>query len=170
MRCRNAVVRVEDFGRLAERVASMQCATVCLGDCILAGELLGDPLLGAGHRAFVEPEHHAEREEVLGQLNLLAAQAEPLARADHHGRHRNLIQVVALQALVLERIFSEARLAQIDVVEGVGVHDDRTARHQVAKVHLERRRIHGDEHVWSVAWGVNVAAREADLESRNTWQ
>ena len=148
----------------------MQCATVCLGDCILAGELLGDPLLGAGHGAFVEPEHYAERKEVLGQLNLLAGESKTFARARDHGRHGDLIQVVALQALVLQRIFGEARLAQIDVVEGVGVHDDRAAWHQVAKVHLERRRIHGDEHVWSVAWGVNVAAREADLESRNTWQ
>ena len=145
----------------------MQCATVRLGDRILAGKLLGDPLLGAGHRTLVEPEHHAEGEEVLRQFNLLAAQAQPFTRADNHRRHRNLVEVVALQALVLEWVFGEARLAQIDVIEGIGVHDDRAARYQVAKVHLERCRIHGNEYVGAIAWGVDVAAREADLESRN---
>ena len=148
----------------------MQCATVRLSDCILAGELLGDPLLGAGHRTLVEPEHHAEGEEVLRQLNLLAAQAETLACADDHRRHWNLVEVVALQALVLQRIFSESRLAQVDVVEGVGVHDDRAARHQVTKVHLECRWVHGDEHVGSIARRMDVTAREADLESRDSWE
>ena len=135
----------------------MQCAAVRLGDCILAGELLGDPLLGAGHRTLVEPEHHAEGEEVLRQFNLLAGESETFASANHHRRHRNLVEVVALQALVLKWIFSETRLAQVDVVEGIGIHNDRAAWHEVAKVHLERRRIHGDEHVRAIAWGVNVA-------------
>ena len=148
----------------------MQCATIRLGDCILAGELLGDPLLGAGHGALVKPEHHAEGEEVLGQLNLLAAQAQPFTCASNHCRHWNLIEVVALQALVLQRILSEARLAQVDVVESVSVHDDRAAWHQVAKVHLKCRRIHRDQHVGAIARCMNVAAREADLESRNAWQ
>ena len=158
MRCCHAVVRVEDLGCLAERVASMQCAAVPLGDRILTGELLGDPLLGAGHRTFIEPEHHAEGEEVLRQLNLLAGETETLTGANDHRRHRNLVEVEPLQALILQRILGVPRLAQIDVIEGVGVHDDRAAWYQVTHIHLQRRWIHGDEYVGAVARGVDVAA------------
>jgi len=45
----------------------------------------------------VEPEHDAKGEEVLGELNLLAAKAEPFTGARNHGGHGDLKEVVALQ-------------------------------------------------------------------------
>ena len=85
VRRRNAVVRVEDLCGLTKRVARVQRALVRLGNCIFPCKLFGDPLLRSRHGALVEPEHDAEGEEVLGELNLLAAESEPFARARDHG-------------------------------------------------------------------------------------
>ena len=167
---RNAIVRVEDLRCLTKGVARVQCALVRFGDCLFSSELLRDPLLCSRHRALVEPEHHAEREEVLRQLDLLARKAEPFAGARHHCGHGNLIEVVALQRTVVQWVNGVARLLQVDVVEGIGVDDDAAARNQVANVHLQRGGVHRHQHIWSVAWRMDVARREADLETGDTWE
>jgi hypothetical protein len=72
---------------------------------------------------------------------------------------------VAVERAVLERVARIPHLGQRPGGELVGVHDDRCAAGDVAKVGLERRRVHGDEHVRRVTWGEDVEVREVDLEA-----
>ena len=168
LRGRDAIVRMEDLRCLAERVPGVQRALVRLGDGVLARKLLRNPLLGRRHGALVEPEHDAEGEEVLGELDLLAAEPESVACTGNQGGHGDLEEVVPLQRTVVQRVRHVSRLAQIDVVEGIRVDDDSAARHQVAEVHLQRGRVHRHQDIGAVAWRMDIARREADLESRDT--
>ena len=161
---------MEDFGRLTKCVARVQCALIRFGNCLFTSKLLRDPLLCSSHRALVEPEHHAEREEVLRQLDLLAGEAESFAGARDHRGHRDLVEVVALQRTVVQWVNGVARLLQVDVVEGIGVDDDAATRNQVTNVHLQRGGIHRHQDIWSVAWRMDVARREADLETGDAWE
>ncbi len=72
LRLGHAVGLVEHLRGLAERVPGLQGAAVGFGDDRPATELLVDPLDGRGHRALVEPEHQAQGEEVLREVDLLA--------------------------------------------------------------------------------------------------
>jgi hypothetical protein len=60
-----------------------------------------------------------------------------------------------------------ARLAQVVRIEGVGVDDQRPVLDQVAKVDLQRCRVHGDEDVGRVARRADVVHAEVELESGN---
>ena len=68
----------------------------------------------------------------------------------------------------MQRVCCVSSLLQVDVVEGICVDDDAAARNQVAEVYLQRSGVHRHQHVWSVAWRVDVARREADLEAGDT--
>jgi len=64
----------------------------------------------------------------------------------------------------MQRVRRISSLLQVDVVECIRVDDDAAAWNQVAEVHLQCGRVHCHQYVWSVAWRVDVARREADLE------
>ena len=166
----DAVVGVERLGRLAERVAGLERALVRLGDDRSRPELAVDPVDRRVHAPLVQPEHEAEREEVLGQVLLLAGHVEPVERALVERRDRHLEDRVRLERAVRQRVAGVGRLVQVLLGEGVLVDDERAARRQVADVRLERRRVHRDEDVGLVAGRVDVRRREADLEAGHAGQ
>jgi hypothetical protein len=66
---------------------------------------------------------------------------------------------------VLERVRLVAGLLEVPVVERVRVHDDGAALGEIAEVHLERSRVHRDEHARLVARREDVVVGEVDLEA-----
>ena len=73
----------------------------------------------------------------------------------------------ARERTVFERIFGIARLAQVTFIESTGIDDDQPARPHNRQVHLERRRVHHDQHIGFVAGGVDGRGAEIDLEGRD---
>ena len=161
---------VERLGRLAERVARLERALVGVGDDRPGPELLVDPVDGRLHAPLVQPEHQAEREEVLGQVLLLAGHVEPVERALVERRDRDLEDGVGLERAVGQRIARVGRLVEVLLGERVAVDDQRAAGRQVADVGLERGRVHRHEDVRLVARRVDLGRREADLEARDPGQ
>ena len=85
--------------------------------------------------------------------------------------HVDLVQPVALgERGILERIRRVAGLVEVALLEGRGVDDEQPARLEVGQVHLERRRIHRDEAVETVARRVDALAAELELEARDAEQ
>ncbi len=166
----DAVVRVEDLGRLAEGVARLQGSLVGLDDDGSLGELVFDPAQRRVHGALVEPEHDAQGEEVLGQVDLLGRHLETLERAGVEGRDGDLEERVVLERAVRQRVAGVAGLGQVAGREGIAVDDQGPARGQIHDVRLERGRVHGHEHVGLVARRVDLARREAQLEAAHAGQ
>ena len=135
-----------------------------------AAELLVDPADRRLLAALVQPEHQAEGEEVLGQVDLLAGHVEAFERARVERRDRDLEDGVRLERAVGQRVARVGRLVEVLLGERVAVDDQRAARRQVADVRLERRRVHRHEDVRLVAGRVDVRRREADLEARHAGQ
>ena len=103
-------------------------------------------------RPAVEPRHEAEREEVLRALRLARRDAlDLLQRLHRHRAERHRVDVVRLERPVLERVRRVAGLLEVPVVEGVAVDDERAALAEIREVRLQRRRVHGHEHVGLVA-------------------
>ena len=154
------VVRGEDFGRVGEVVAGLQGDLVGLHDLRVLLELRAYPFERRLHRAVVEPVEQAEREEVLAAIHLLARQLDAglLQSADVDRRDRELVDAVAAQRIVFERVRRVVGLLQVLLVELVGVDDDCAAVFEVCEVHLKRRRVHGDQNVRLVAGRSYVAA------------
>ncbi len=166
------VVGGEDLGRVGEVVAGLQGDLVGARDLRRLRELRLNPVERVLHRAVVEPVEDAEREEVLAAIHLLAREldARLLQSADVQGRDRQAVDAVAFQRLVFERVRRVVGLLQVLLVELVGVDDDRAAVFEVGEVHLQRRRVHGDEDVRLVAGRADVAARKVQLEAGDAGQ
>ena len=129
-----------------------------------ARELRVDPVDRRLHAPLVQPEHHAEREEVLREVLLLARHLEPVERALVQRRDRDLEDGVGLERAVGQRIARVGGLVQVLLGERIAVDDERTARRQIHDVRLQRRRVHRDEDVRLVARRVDLRRGEADLE------
>ena len=71
----------------------------------------------------------------------------------------------ARQAAVLERALLVARLGEVARGELAFVDDEEAAFANLLRVRLQRRRVHGDQHVRLIARGVDRARAEIDLES-----
>src|SRR5206468_12852218 len=85
------------------------------------------------------------------------------------GRHVDFVESIALgQRGIVERIRRIAGLVEVPLVVGGGVDDEQTAGLQVAKMHLERSRVHRDETVETIAGRVDTLAAELELEAGNT--
>ena len=167
---RDDVALVEDLGRLAEVVAGLESPLVALGDDRPLGELLVDPDEGRVHRALVEPEHEAQGEEVLGQVDLLVGELEALGGTSVERRDRDREDAVGRQRAVRQGVARVADLVEVDGREGVLVDDEGAARREVAEVRLEGRRVHGHEDVGLVAGRVDLGRREAQLEAGDAGQ
>ncbi len=166
----DAVVGVEDLGRLAERVAGLDSPGVGLGDDRPLAELLVDPADRPVVVPAVQPEHDPEGEEVLRQVLLLRGHVEPVERALVERRDRDLEQGVLLERAVLERVRGVAGLRQVGGRERVAVDDQGAAGGQIHDVRPEGRRVHRDEDVRLVARGMDLVRAEADLEARHAGQ
>ena len=154
----------EELGGLAERMAGLQDAQV--GFEYVALELAGEPALGGFHAAVVEPEHHAQGEEVLAAIRVARAQIEVLERFTVEPRQRDLDQPVPVAQLG-KWVGLVTGTGQGLAGERVDVDDHHAARSQVADVGLERRRIEGDQYVRIVGGRPDFFRREVDLEARN---
>ena len=80
------------------------------------------------------------------------------------------VQVVAVQAAVVERALGVADLLQVARGELVGVDDQRGAARQVGEVGLEGGRVHRDQDVRRVARGQHVVVGEVQLEAGDPGQ
>ncbi len=125
---RDDVALVEDLGRLAEVVARVQGSLVALGDLRALRELVVDPGDRRCPVALVQPEHEAEREEVLGQVDLLVRQPEALERPAVECRDRDAEHVPLRERAVDQRVGGIAHLRQVLGRERVLVDDQRAAR------------------------------------------
>ena len=80
------------------------------------------------------------------------------------------MELVVLEAAVLERVDGVVGLLEVAVVELVGVDDDDAAALEVAEVGLERRRVHRDQYVGLIARSVDVVVGDAHLEGGDAGQ
>ena len=164
------VMHREELGRFAEMVAGLQCIGVCRRYGGVLRELLVDPAQGRLERAFVQPEHQAEREEVLRAVDLLRVQAAVLQGPRIHAGDGHLDHPVAGERAVFERVGLVGCLAQVGVGELVCVHYDRSALGKIGEVCLQGRGVHRHKHVWGVPRGVDVVTGEAYLERTDARQ
>ena len=161
---------VEDLRRLAEGVAGLERPQVGLQDDRPSGELGLDPGDGGLHGALEEPEHDAQGEEVLGQVDLLGGHLEALEGARVERADRDLEDVVVGERAVRQRVGRVAGLGQVLGREGVLVDDDGAAGRHVAEVGPQGRRVHGHQDVRRVAGRVDLRGGEADLEAGDAGQ
>jgi hypothetical protein len=82
-------------------------------------------------------------------------------------RYVELEHLVRRQGLVVERVLLVLGLLEVPAGERGHVHEHGAAHPQIGERHLERRRIHGDQHVQLVAHGRDVLGAEVDLERRD---
>ena len=167
---RHLVGAGERLGGLAVVPAGLQRQHVGLGDVGLAGELLADERLAVLELAAVHPRQQAEREHVLGALAVLLGGADRLDRAERQRGHRDGLHDVVGELVGLQRVGLVADLREVALGELVGVGDDQAAARQVGDVGLQRRGVHRDEHVGTVARGQDVVVGDLDLERRDAGQ
>src|SRR5438874_2983368 len=72
--------------------------------------------------------------------------------------------------MVFQWIGGGLRLLEVGFLEAVGIDDQDAVLLQVGDVDLEGGRVHGDEHVYGVARGVNVAGSEMQLVATDAGQ
>ncbi len=161
---------VEELGRLAEGMASLEGGQVGVPDLLLVGELGPDPPQRVVDRPGVHPRHEAEGEEVLGALSIARLHPEGLDGAKGEARHRHLEDGVALEASVLEGIGGVARLGEVAGLEGIDVDDDAAARLQARQLVAQRGRVHGHQDVGRIAGGGDVVVGDVDLEGGDAGQ
>ena len=110
----DAVLHVEQLGRLAEAPAGAEGGEVGRQRRRLGGELRLDPALGDVGRAAVEPRQQAEREQVLRSAGVARADAfESLRGARGERRHRHAVQAEVVERAVLERVRLVAGLLEV---------------------------------------------------------
>ena len=84
--------------------------------------------------------------------------------------HRDGLHDVVGQLVGLQRVGLVADLGEVALGELVGVGDDQPAARQVGDVGLQRRGVHRDEDVGTVARGQDVVVGDLNLERRNAGQ
>jgi len=62
-----------------------------------------------------------------------------------------------VQRMIFERIRRQVGLAEIGLLEAVGVHDEDSVGFQITNVDLQRRRVHCNQHIDRVAGRVHFA-------------
>ena len=77
---------------------------------------------------------------------------------------------VLFELVGLQRVGYVTHLRQVALGELVGVGDHHSAARQVADVGLQRRGVHGDQHVGPVTGGQDVVVGDVNLEGRHTRQ
>jgi len=115
--------------------------------------------------AVIEPVAHAQCEEVLATVHGLGVETEML-----QGRTSQALQFYRehpefIQRMIFQGIGGKASFAQIPFFEAVGVHDQNAVGLQVADIHLQRGRIHSDQHIDRVAGSMHFARREIQLKA-----
>ncbi len=130
----------------------------------LVAKLLPDPLLRRLHGPGVHPEGQPEGKHVLRPVDLLQRQVRVGQGLAGDLGEGHLLHLVVVQRAVRERVLVEVGLRQVLLLEGVDVDDDGAARPHAVEVHLERRRVHGDEQVHLLARRAHLFGAEVKLE------
>jgi len=152
-------------------VARLEHARVGLRDIGALRELLADPLERRLQRPRVDPGDEAQREEILRAVLLFRVELEVGDGLVREAGHVDLVQAVALgQRGIVQRVLRVAGLVEIALLEGRGVDDQQAAGLEVAKMHLERSRIHRHQAVETVARRVHALAAELQLEAGDAEQ
>src|SRR3974390_3288999 len=142
LRRRNFVAGLEDFGGFAVGVASFEGELVGLGEQRLLFELVVDPADRRLHRAVVEPVAHAECEKVLAAVHGFRIEAQGVQGRPSETLEFDREDTKLVQSMVFERIRRQVGLAEIGLLEAVGVHDEDSVGFQITDVDLQRRRVH----------------------------
>ncbi len=158
-----------DLRRLAKGMAGVERGDIGFGEFGRLGELGLQPLDDWRARAVEHPERETQRPHILAAQRLLVTEAEGL-----HGIHGELRdverhQLPAAEAAVGQRMgaLRIACLGQVAGGELALVGDDQAARLERLDIHLERCRVHRDEHVGLVAGRLDRGRSEVDLERRD---
>ena len=93
--------------------------------------------------------------------------AELLGRFERDRRHRYLNDAVRSERSVLERVGGVPGLVEVALLERVGVHQERSARCQLADVGLQGSRVHRHEDGREVARRQDLVVGDVDLERRD---
>ena len=150
--------------RLAIGVAGVERGDIGLGELRRLGELGLEPVDDRLAVAVEHPQREAQRPHVLAAQRLLVAEAERLHGIERQLRDVEVDELPLGEAAVLERVLLVARLGEVARRELALVGDDQAAFAKRLGVHLQRRRVHRDQHVGLVAGGVDRAGAEIDLE------
>ena len=170
-RCRRDMARLDrraQLDGLAISVSRVQRRDIGFDQQRRLGELGLEPVDDRRSVTIEHPQRKAERPHVLAAERLLVAKAERLHRVHRQLRDIELDQLPPPEAVVLERVGEITRLGQVAGVEFALVDDDQAAVAKLIDVHLERRRVHRDQHIGLVACGFDRGRAEIDLEGRNS--
>ena len=133
-------------------------------------ELVFDPADRGIHRAVVEPVAHPQREEILAAVHGLGVQAEMFKRPAREALEFDGEEAELVERMIFQRIRGHLRLAQIVFLEAVGIDDQDPVGLQVRDIDLQRRGIHGDQHVDGVARSEHVVGRKVQLVAADAGQ
>ena len=148
-------------------VAGVHHLDVVLGYLRLLGELVAQEILHQRQVAIEEPADNAQGEHVAAFQDGLVVHAAVGQTRLHHLRDGARHDAVLVYAHLSEVVVAvELGLAQIVGSEAVGVDDDGGLRLGILVLRLERRGVHGHEHVALVARRVDAALSDVHLESR----
>ncbi len=75
-----------------------------------------------------------------------------------------------VQRVIFQRIGGHLRLAQVRFHKAVGIDDEDAVGLQVADIDLQRRGIHGNQHIDGIARGVHVARGKMQLVTAHARQ
>ena len=133
--------------------------------------LLAEFAVDPGHYGIAvaaeHPQYQAERPHVLAAQCVAAREPKGLNRIEGKPRHVQGDHLEWRERPVFQRVLSIARLAQVAFIEGAKIGYNQAARAHNRQVHLERRRVHRDQHVGFVARGPHGRGAEIDLEGRD---
>ena len=154
---------VQSLDGLAVVVACLEGAHVRLRQRRALLEALSDGLLLALDVAGVDPEHQAERVEVLAPAGVLRGDAGALHGLSDQVLEVHLDHLVVLQGAVGERIRLPPRAIEVGLLEARLVEDEQAAALQVRQMHFQGRRVHRHQRVRLVARRIHLVRRKLDL-------
>ena len=120
--------------------------------------------------AAVHPIDETQRPQVLAAQRVLVGQARLFDGLQREFGNVEGDQLIPVERSVLQRVGVVPGLAQIAFAETAGVGDDDAAGLEAGQFDLQRRRVHGDQHVEGIARRLDDARSEIDLERRDAEQ
>ena len=119
-------------------------------------------------RTVVDEACHTQSEHVLALVDGREVQSAVLEAFFSQPGYGSYDYVPVFDMEFLERIPLEPCLVQSLVIKGVLVHQNRRVPLQPFRIGLERRGIHGHQHVAEITGSVDLAAADMYLETRDT--
>ena len=162
--------RAGKLRRLSIGMACVERGNIGGGNVGCLGELLVQPVVQRLARTVEHPQREAQRPHVLAAQPILFAEAERLHGFQSARRNIERQHVERRESIVVERVGVVLRLVEVALGKLARVDDHQPTGLERRQVHLQRRRVHRDQHIGRVARSVDLARSEIDLECRNTEQ